>query len=336
MKKLILIFSVIILITSCASKRFAKKAKKFEDAGLYEEAANYYYKSVSKKATNVDAVLGLRKDGQIVLDRKLADFTKAYKQTELKKAVYNYLEAEKFFNKINRVNVELSFPEYHKEYYQEAKSDYISKIYAKGIEALNREDFVEAEKTFVEILGIDKEYKDAGAQYVIAKYEPMYREGNQQLDNDLYRTAYYTFENIIIGSKRNYKQSLELKEEALKKGTITILVTDFSNRANYRAKSASIITSKVKGDLGNLKNPFIKVIEMTSIEANILNNNRSINYKAANLAGINAILIGEVITAYKHEGKTLSDVKRGYIKKVKKVKNEQGEEKKETSYHKSS
>ncbi len=334
MKKLILFLSIILLITSCASKRYAKKATKFEKAGLYEEAANYYFQSLQKKASNVDAVLGLRKDGQIVLDRKLANFTKAYKQSEFKTAVYNYLEAEKYYNKIKTVNIELSFPEYNKEYYKEAKDDYLGKIYASGIEAINREDFIEAEKIFGEIVGIDKEYKDVKEQYIIAKYEPMYRKGNQELDNNLFRSAYYTFEKIINGSKRNYKQSLELKAEALKKATITILIPEFSNRVNYRDKTSSIITSKIKGDLSNLKNPFIKVIELSSLSSNILNNNRSINYQAANLAGIKTILIGEVIQSYKNEGKLLTSTKRGYLKEVTKVKNEQGEEKKEVKYHK--
>ena len=123
MKKILFILTVILLVTGCASKRNTKKAIKFEQAGLYEDAANYYYIAVQKKASNVDAKLGLRKTGQQTLDRKLSDFSIAYKQADYKKAVYNYLECEKYYNKVKGVGVELNFPEYYKEYYEEAKGD---------------------------------------------------------------------------------------------------------------------------------------------------------------------------------------------------------------------
>ena len=156
MKKILLILGVILLITSCASKRYVKKAAKFEEAGLYEDAAEYYYQAVKKKDSNVDGKLGLRKTGQMTLDRKLADFTSAYKQSDYKKAVYNYLDAEKYNNKIKAVNVDLDFPEYHKEYYEEAKGDYLNKKYADGVDKLNREDFTAALTVFEEIKGLIK------------------------------------------------------------------------------------------------------------------------------------------------------------------------------------
>lgn len=127
MKKILFILSVILLVAGCASKRYTKKAVKFEEAGLYEDAAEYYYQAVKKKDSNVDAKLGLRKTGQLTLDRKLSDFTFTYKQADYKKAVYNFLEAEKYYNKVKAVNVDLDFPDYHREYYEEAKGDYLNK-----------------------------------------------------------------------------------------------------------------------------------------------------------------------------------------------------------------
>ncbi len=332
MKKILLLLSVLLLVAGCASKRYTKKAAKFEEAGLYEDAAEYYYQAVKKKDSNVDAKLGLRKNGQLALDRKLADFTSAYKQSDYKKAVYNYIDAEKYYNKIEAVNVNLDFPEYHKEYYAEAKSDYLNKKYADGVDKLNREDFSAALAVLEEMKGIDANYKDVKELYITAKYEPMYRDANQYLETELYRKAYYTFETIIKGAG-SYKQSVALKDEAQEKGTITILVTDLSY-TNYRYReTAGKITSDLKGKLSELNNPFLKIIDPSSLNVNIYQNGQ-MNMKAANLAGIKSVLSGSVTSVSSVNGKLNKNEKRGYLKIVTKTKNKEGQEVETVKYHK--
>ncbi|MDY6801233.1 MAG: hypothetical protein SVU94_08425 [Bacteroidota bacterium] len=332
MKKTLLLLSAILLIAGCASKRYTKKAAKFEEAGLYEDAAEYYYQAVKKKDSNVDAKLGLRKTGQITLDRKLADFTRAYKQTDYKKAVYNYLEAEKYYNTAKQVKVELDFPEYYKEYYEEAKGDYLNKKYADGVEKLNREDFSAALTVLEEIKGIDPNFKDVNDLYINAKYEPMYRDANQYLENGMYRKAYYTFETIITGAG-NYKQSVALKKEAQEKGTITVLVSDISYASfKYRAVSNKL-TSEIKSELSRLNNPFLKIIEPSSLDINLYENGQ-MNMQAANLAGIKAVLTGVVNSYTAINGGTKKEEKKGYIKEVTKSKNTEGEEVEKVKYYK--
>ena len=332
MKKILLILSVILLVAGCASKRYTKKAVKFEEAGLYEDAAEYYYQAVKKKDSNVDAKLGLRKTGQLTLDRKLADFSSAYKQSDYKKAVYNYLEAEKYYNKLAVVKIELDFPEYYKEYYEEAKGDYLNKKYADGLDKLNREDFTAALVVFEEIKKIDANYKDVNDLFITAKYEPMYRDASQFLETGLYRKAYYTYETIISGAG-SYKQSVALKDEAQEKGTITILVTSL-NYQNYRyGETASKITADFKSKLYETKNPFIKVIDASSLSSDIIQNGQ-INMKAANLAGIKAIFSGTVTDVSTINGRLDKDEKRGYIKEVTKTKDKDGKEVEHVKYNK--
>ena len=330
MKKILLLLSVILLVAGCASKRYTKKAGKFEEAGLYEDAAEYYYQAVKKKDSNVDAKLGLRKNGQLTLDKKLSDFTYAYKRADYKKAVYNYIDAEKYYNKVKSVNVNLNFPEYHKEYYEEAKGDYLNKKYADGIDKLNREDFTAALSVFEEMKGIDANYKDVKDLYITAKYEPMYRDANQYLETGIYRKAYYTFETIIKGAG-TYKQSVALKDEAQEKGTITVLVTNISY-SNYRySKSAGTITNDIKGKLSKLNNPFLKIIDPSTLDVNIYENGQ-MNMQAANLAGIKAVLSGKITRITLSNGKLVKNNKKGYLKEVTKTKNEAGEEIKKVKY----
>ena len=63
------------VLTGCAtSKSFAKKGKKLEDAGLVTEAANMYLVSLQKNRGNVDAKIGLKSTGQVVLNSMLQEF----------------------------------------------------------------------------------------------------------------------------------------------------------------------------------------------------------------------------------------------------------------------
>lgn len=332
MKRILLILSVILLVAGCASKRYTKKAAKFEESGLYEDAAEYYYQAVKKKDSNVEAKLGLRKNGQLTLDRKLSDFSLAYKQADYKKAVYNYLEADKYYKKVKAVNVDLDFPDHYKEYYEEAKGDYLNKKYADGVDKLNREDFAAALMVFEEIKKIDANYKDSKELYITAKYEPMYRDANQYLETGLYRKAYYTFETIIKGAG-TYKQSVALKDEAQEKGTISVLVLDLGFSNYQYSKYAQTVTSDLKGELSKLNNPFLKIVDQSAINANIFTNGQ-INMQAANLAGISAVLTGYVSDVKLHQSKLKKEEKRGYLKEVKTTKNAEGEEIKKTVYHK--
>src|SRR5690554_1092437 len=53
------------------SKSLAKKGAKLEEAGLYDNAALFYYNSLLRNSNNVDARIGLARTGQRVVNDKL-------------------------------------------------------------------------------------------------------------------------------------------------------------------------------------------------------------------------------------------------------------------------
>ena len=321
----------IILLAGCASKRFTKQAARFEQAGLYEDAAEYYYEAVKRKDSNVEAKLGLRKNGQLMLEKKLSGFLTAYNSADFQDAVYKYKDAESYQKKLKTVGVELTIPESYKSYYEEAKGDFLNKKYIDGLDKLSREDFAGARKVFEEILEIDPNYKDVKEKNTVARYEPMYREANHYLDNSLYRKAYYKFNEIIAGTG-GYKQSAALKDEALEKGTITILVTDFGAAKNLTNEVSKAMTTKVKSQAGSLSNPFIRIVDQPANTS--LYENGKINLQAANLSGIKAVLSGSLNEMIKTEGNLVKTIKHGYLKEVKIVKNEAGQEVEKITWHK--
>lgn len=321
---LVLVILAFFIVSSCASKRYTKKAVKFEEAGLYEDASDYYYEAIIKKASNVEAKLGLRKTGQQTLEKKLKEVKNAYKQADYEEVVYHYLDAEAYMDKVNSVGVDLTLPEIYDSYYDEAKNDFLNTLYINGIDKLTREEFKSAQMIFQEIISVEPYYKDVAEKYIVAKFEPIYRNANIYFENELYRSAYYTYDEILRETG-NYKQALSLKNEAREKGTISILVTDFGFASNSYKQTANIITSDLKGRLIELNNPFITIIDDATVSERIYKNGK-LNMQAANLLGIKAILSGKVLSINKRNGKQTTKTKRGYIKEMKKSKNSEGQE----------
>jgi len=336
MQRFLLFLTVILFTVSCASKRYARKAEEFESAGLYQDAAEYYYKSVSKNEKNVEAKLGLRENGQKVLEKKLSAFNTAHKNSNHQEAVHTYQEAERYYDKVKAVGVELSIPQKYENYYKESEKIYLEKRYAEGVDELERENYDKAYRVFDEIRSIDASYKDAEEKFTVARYQPLYEKGNDQLENGLYRSAYHIFGQVIEGTG-NYKQALSLRKEALDKGTIDILVPGF-HAANYsrrRRNDEAALTNKLKGALNKLDNPFIKLIDASAVSADIFQRgSRAVDHKAASLAGVDAVLKGEIRRLSTDEGDLEESEKKGYVKKEVERENDQGETVKDYEYYK--
>jgi len=339
---LLVLLAILLSFGGCASKRYAKKAKKFEEAGLYEDAANMYYESAKKDNENIDAKLGLRKNGQLLLDKKLAAFSEAYKTGRTKDAVYAYIDADNYNKKIVAVGVSLTFPEHQKEYYKEVKETYLYDRYNEGVKALDLEDFANAFLVFDEIVKIDASYKDSKSNYVIAKYEPQYRDGINKLDNGLFRSAYYIFEKIVK-EQGEYKDVLTLKDEALEKATITIAIVPFNTGSNVPYEMKDQMTAEIIREINHLDMPFYKIINNEQVRQKVRAKSFKIFFDkttkessiaAGNSLGVKAILTGKVIAYRASEGKLSKQEKRGYIKNIIQKKSSTGEAVQEVKYSK--
>lgn len=337
----LLIIAFVFTAFSCASKRLTKKGQKHEAAGLYTDAAEFYYQALLKKDDNIDAKLGLKKAGQIVLDGKLGEFNKAYNMGNSKDAVYNYLESEKYFNKVKSVNIELVFPPHYKEYYNEVKNEHLNKQYKEGVRLLNEEKFAESEKIFQEILKIESKYKDVKDLIITARYEPIYRDAKNNIIKKKYRTAYYAFDNIIKGTG-GYKDSEALKQDALKKGLMTIAILPFNSKLK-RNDIVERVRTVVERDISKLDNPFVKIIDRTYTDKIIQEQELNLSGLTSNaesievgkILGAKTFLSATITKFAPRSGSLQKSKERGYVKKIIKYKDkETGETKTKTEYNK--
>ncbi|MCT4588946.1 MAG: hypothetical protein N4A71_14075 [Carboxylicivirga sp.] len=322
MKQLLPILIGLFLLSACASKRNYNKAQKFDQAGLYTDAAALYLKSLKANKNNIDAKLGLQRTGQLVLEDKIEAFQAQYNNGTAKDAVYSYLEAESYFKQLSALGVKLIMSEEQKEYYLEVKDKYLDLLYQQATKALSLEEFKNAETQFAEIIKIDRNFKDAQSQWVTAKYEPVYRHGNQLMETHMYRSAYGDF-NIINKATQGYKNSIDLQAVCLEHAQVSIAILPFDYKFRGSRAYTQSTKEKIVSELSHIKSPFYHVVgdeAITSIPDWSRAKDQSMALKFAKQLGTNfeakSVFTARIDKYLRKQGHKNKQEKRGYLKQL--------------------
>jgi hypothetical protein len=293
-----LIIISIFLIQCTTSKGMAKKAEKLEESGNIELAADYYYRAVVIKNSNVDALGGLKRTGQQTLQKKLQKFNQYYSQNDLKNAVYSYTDAKNYFDKIGALKVDLNIPPFTTEDFEKAKDKYLANLYEEANEELDGENFKKAEILLTEINKFDKDYKDVNSLKNFSKVEPLYRAALEAFQKEKYRVAYdYCIKIEKIES--NFKDVEYIKSDALELGVQTVTI---SAEGRY-ADIANSIKEYSSSSLTNLNDPFIKLVARDNLNQILQEQQLSISgivdqntaTKAGNLLGVKYMVVTSVL-----------------------------------------
>lgn len=344
--KTITIAVQLILITALSiacsgSNGLYKKGQKLDEAGLHYEASNFYIDALQRKSSNSDAILALKVTGQKVLDDYYAVFYQYYSDKNLKKAVYAYLEADNFKNKVSSVGVKLTSVDYYEDYYKEVKTLYIHELYETAQKELDNEKFGDAELKLKEIQKLDPAFRDVSELTTFAFVEPKYRMAIRAFDKHEYRKAYFLFEEILKAAG-DYKECKDLKDIAQENARYTIGILKFENSTKVAGMESALSGSIVR-DLMNLNDPFLIVIDRTNTEKLISEQKLGMTgiidegtaAKAGELLGAKAILVGKVVSAEKVSGRLRKQSKTGYIgKPVYRVNPETGKKYRDMVYSK--
>lgn len=321
----------------CRSKRLAKQAEKLEDAGLYEMAAENYFRSFNANPKNIEAATGLRRTGQRTLEAKAALVNHAWLSGDERETVYKYLDALAYQERIESTGIDLSMPDMARSSYEEAKPRFLERSFTEARLLLEEENFYQAESLFSEIKRIDPLYQDLDRYIRISRSEPLYREGVEELNSGFYRKAYNTFSELL-SEYGAYKDAKELREDALSRGMITIAIADFENRTRQR-NAHNIIKSLIIKEINSLNNPFLQVVDDRNINAFLKEQELAAKLgsemKIGQLMAAKALLTGRLISFEIREGRLQQNEIRGYLKEVITHEDkETGDKTTETIYHK--
>jgi len=312
-------FVSILLLSGCnGSKSLSKKAGKLEEAGLYSDAALFYYNSLLKNRNNIDARIGLTKMGQRMLNNKVDDFTKTKAMGETKDAVYAYLEAMAYHDKVERLGIDLTYPRYITDDYEDVKAAYVKELYNESNDLMADKRFDQATVILKEIEKLEPGYKDVSALKNTAVNEPLYLAAVRHFDAGRYRLAYYEFDEIYRADP-NYKDAGILREECLDLGKFPVAIGEFKNSSSRRGVNDRL-TAFVITELSAINDPFLKIVERDNLELILEEQRMSLSgivdegtaVEVGNLLGAKAIITGTVLSYDERKGQLKVSEKRGY------------------------
>lgn len=341
---LILLTLVAFALSGCnGSKALTKKGNKLNEAGLYTEAANMYYTALRKKSSNVDAKIGMKSTGQFVLNNHLDKFASARGMGQKKDAVYRFLEAKAYYEKIKGVGVELNLADFYYSDYDKIKSDYLDDLYEEGSSFLEQEKYDSAHGIFDEISRLDPEFKDAGELKDVAYLEPLYMKGVKAQDAGRYREALDYFKKVVQRNE-DYKDASNLIDQVIDAGRFSVAVMPFVNSTGQVGLDAKLSAYALEA-LASVDDPFIKVVDRDNLQqildeqklglSGVVDENTAVT--VGELMGAKAIVTGTVLNFDVNTGRLSSANREGYESyQVKKYNEAEQKYFYETKYKKSS
>ncbi len=330
----ILILLLLQALVACSgSKSYTKKANKLEGAGLHAEAADMYLQAVQRNRKNVDAKIGLKKTGQMLLDDKLSDFFQNMAMgTNKGQAVAAYLDATRYRDLVGRLGVVLEIPDHYRTDFERVKGEHLVELYDQGQALMAKQDFRAAEQVFAQIARLEPNYKDASSLQAVAYLEPLYRAGAADLQAGRFRKAYEELGRVVEKDPA-YKDASALRQEALTKGQYTVAVLPFTSN-NKRADIPARVQAMAMTALVETRDPFLKVVDRENIDR-ILEEQRlglsgvvdeQTAVRVGNLIGAQAVLMGNVIDLREEAGQLRRSTKDGFESyRVQQVNKETGE-----------
>lgn len=334
----ITICALTAMIGCSGSKAFVKRGMKMEEVGMMQQAANFYYTAVTKDAYNPDALAGMQRAGQWVLNDYLARFDEARLAGNRGSAVSAFEKAKAYQNKVERLGIGLLILSETEAAYIRVKNDHLEEVYEEAVAHLEIEAFSESLRDFDEVLRLDPEYKDAKSLADIAYCEPLYRNGLKALEREHWRSAHDDF-NACVARDANFKDAKVLRDECLEKGQFAIALVNFENGSN-RLGMETKLKSYVQQALGESQDPFLHLVDRENQElilqeqqltlSGVIDANSSV--EVGGLMGAKAILKGTVISCdVNTSSRQRTDMQGFESYKVAKV-NEDGKKVYETKY----
>ncbi|HMU13899.1 MAG: hypothetical protein JST41_14385 [Bacteroidetes bacterium] len=331
MKPITFILALVALtLAACSgSKSMAKKGMKLEAGGLYAEAADMYLQSLIRNRNNVEARIGLKKTGQLLLNDKLGAFFRSFAAGDSKEEAVNaYLSAKSYADRAGQYGVVLDIPSNYTTDFNDVKGRYLVEQYQRGQELLAAKDYKGAEAVFAKITALDPAFKDSGTLKNVAYLEPLYQSGKDALAQGHYRKAYADLDKVT-SKDAAYKDATALKDEAVTKGRYAIAVLPFSGaRKSEAARAQALVMTALTG----MADPFIKVVDRENMERILEEQRLSMSgvideataVQAGKLIGAQAVVMGTLVDYREETGmvkKGTRDGFRRYEQRVKDINN---------------
>lgn len=297
------------------AKRLTKKGAELEMNGMHEEAADYYYRALLKRADYIDALIGLKRTAPKLMDRKLMAFNSAYFNQQYLDAYEKYSDANQYKRDLDQVGVEIEIARPYTDKFNECREILAEQYYLDGMSKFDYGEYLEAIRAFETCLTYISPYKDARDLIEqcreaknVSDAERSYQSAMAKFEAEEYRAAYYEFTRCL-GYKSPYKDAAEMKAESLEKGKVRIGIFEFANDTKYHGAEGALYSYVVTYAV-NYESPFIEIVDRDNLER-LLNEQKlgmsgvvdeSTASQAGKVLGLNYVVLGRLINVTQSGG----------------------------------
>jgi tetratricopeptide (TPR) repeat protein len=331
----------VVFATGCAtSKGFAKRGAKLEQAGMFEEAAGMYFTALQKKRSNIDAQIGMRNTGQLVLNKRLQEFVQQKTMGKKRDAISAWQAAESYQKRVQSLGVGLTIPDFYLSDYETVKQEYIDEIYEQGLDLMDSGEYKQAEQLFSEIARLDPNHNEAGDLAAVAYAEPLYKQATTAFNSERYREAYEKYE-LVRKRIPGYKDTEAKITQSLERGLFTIALLPFENGSGVTGLDTRMNAYALEA-MTSVDDPFLRVVDRGNMELILEEQklalsgifNQETAASVGQMLGAQALLTGTVISYSTDRGSPQRFSRDGFERYQVKMLNAEGKEYFETRYNK--
>jgi len=211
-KSQIFILFVLVVFASCTgSKKYFKAAEKLEKQGLVNEAAEYYFESLQRKPTNVEARIKLKDVGQKCVSNMASDFFRNYNTNQIESSLETFERLKAFIAKTSALSVVFDYPKQYEEDYQKVVETYCAKNHNQAYYLVNQKKYNDAIPYINNVKKYNANYKTTQQLEIVAICEPLYQNAITCLENKNYSGAFNLLTSIKSKTE-SYKDSKDLYE----------------------------------------------------------------------------------------------------------------------------
>lgn len=267
MRSIVSIIWIAMFVLACnPAQKLVKQAEKYEQEQMTDEAATYYYNALLSQPGNQKAMLGLKTNGQKVLNTKFATFSRLVIQNKIPESVKQYQFAEQYAANARQVGVVLDWPAEYEEVYNDIKSEYANKLFDEALGFINQKKYDDAEKQFELIASLDTSYAGISVLRINTLLEAMYRNADKLTQQKKYKEAIVAWTRLLQMDE-NYKDAAQQKAYAMEKATrkiavLPMLTSHSSGKGFYDA---------IIGQLNKNSTSFTRFIPPTEVEQQLVN-----------------------------------------------------------------
>ena len=320
MRKSFSLVIIVLIFTGCVSVRMAKKAAGYEQAGMYEQAVDFFIQSLQRKSENNDrATMGLMRASLQLKDELAKRIDDAYVTYHDDAIVELYAQLKGLQTSANRFGVPVDIPARTEIQYDEARKRYQFNNYLEAQKLLDQERFNEAVVHLERIYRIDPGYERTRELYDFARCEPLYRTALQLMSQGRHRSAWNQLERVMA-IDRTYKDAVGLQREAQLAGMMTIALKTYPEEVRRYPGLYRLIDGELKARFYKLNHPFIQLVSEEQVQRMMEEQRRSLTENRAvdpfAMIPVRVQYAGSVIQYKPENGPVRQTERKAWLKEV--------------------